>query len=133
MWEAITLPASHAYHADQCAALALLALKRRLTALTPLSLPPPSGRVRPAHLLRGPRAARPRHADSPSTPPAAPADSVTPPPLHTACRLAQVASGLHTYYADHCAALALLALDMLDALRGYQGVDGQPLQVCARA
>ena len=40
----------------------------------------------------------------------------------------QVASGIPTYRADHCAALARLALDMQDALKKYKDASGEPLQ-----
>ena len=41
---------------------------------------------------------------------------------------AQVASGIPTHRADHCAALARLALDMTDALKKYRDARGEPLQ-----
>ena len=40
----------------------------------------------------------------------------------------QVASGIPAYRADHCAALARLALDMQDALKKYKDASGEPLQ-----
>ena len=42
---------------------------------------------------------------------------------------AQVASGIPTYRADHCAALARLALDLQDALKKYKDAIGEPVQV----
>ena len=42
---------------------------------------------------------------------------------------AQVASGIPTYRADHCAALARLALDLQDALKKYKDASGEPVQV----
>ena len=42
---------------------------------------------------------------------------------------AQVASGIPTYRADHCAALARLSLDLQDALKKYKDARGEPVQV----
>ena len=37
-------------------------------------------------------------------------------------------SGVPTFRADHCAALATLALEMLDVLEDYKDSSGRPLQ-----